>query len=320
MEAAAEYINHTLVSKGYLLNERLHFATVAKTPLEKTEENDMLVINTIYSLLQSLEKDSKAEENRLRRVAELEHDNDRLRNEIRALERKNHEMHTHLAHEENALLNAKRDVARLESAAKNERGSLTRAKMAVDRFKQQSLVEMRKRDVRLERMRELARKGNGLSSDSLVTFTPPSPDVRQLDNELIRDNKLLLSLVYRTIDDIDMLKRNAEAQGDKPPSEHDLNTIVQLSVSELQHGGTFSLNRTDDVYELSATMTDNLSSLRDALAQRFTLPEVDQDSEVAVLKRQLQESNDNWHKAVKTMEEWKAYRARPEAAMSHYGK
>ncbi|KAG5364459.1 hypothetical protein CKK34_3267 [Yarrowia sp. E02] len=311
MEAAAEFINHTLVSKGYLLNERLRFATVSETPLDNVEENDMLVINTIYSLLQSLEKDSKAEENRLRRVAELEHDNDRLRNEIRAHERKNHENQTRLAHEENALQNAKREIARLETTAKNERGSLTRAKMAVDRFKQMSMVEMRKRDVRLERMRELARKGTGLSSDSLVTFTPPSPDVRQLDNELIRDNKMLLSLIYKTIDDIDMLKRNAEetqaAEG-KPPSENDLNSIVQLSVSELQHGGTFSLNRTDDVYELAATMTDNLSQLRDALAQRFTLPEVDQDSEVAVLKRQLHEANENWHKAVKTMEEWKAYR------------
>ncbi|AOW07204.1 Afadin and alpha-actinin-binding-domain-containing protein [Yarrowia lipolytica] len=311
MEAAAEFINHTLVSKGYLLSDRLKFATVSKTPLENVEENDMLVINTIYSLLQSLEKDSKAEENRLRRVADLEHDNDRLRNEIRALHRKNHDLHTRLAHEENALQNAKREIARLEAAAKNERGSLTRAKMAVDRFKQQSMVEMRKRDVRLERMRELARKGTAISSDSLVTFTPPSPDVRQLDNELIRDNKMLLSLIYKTIDDIDMLKRNAlETQpGEyKAPTEDDLNSIVQLSVSELQHGGTFSLNRTDDLNELAATMADNLSSLRDALSQRFTLPEVDHDSEVAVLKRQLHESNENWHKAVKTMEEWKAYR------------
>lgn len=312
MEAAAEFINHTLVSKGYLLNDRLKFATVSKTPLENVEENDMLVINTIYSLLQSLEKDSKAEENRLRRVADLEHDNDRLRNDIRVLERKNHEINTRLAHEENALQNAKREIMRLETVAKTERGSLTRAKMAVDRFKQQSMVEMRKRDVRLERMRELARKGSGVSSDSLVTFTPPSPDVRQLDNELIRDNKMLLSLIYKTIDDIDMLKRNAvdsqTADDGKPPSENDLNAIVQLSVSELQHGGTFSLNRTDDVYELAATMTENLSSLRDALSQRFTLPEVDHDSEVAVLKRQLHESNENWQKAVKTMEEWKAYR------------
>lgn len=305
MEAAAEFINHALVSKGFLLNERLAFATVSKTPLEDPEENDMLVINTIYSLLQSLEKDSKAEENRLRRVADLEHDNDRLRDELRAKERQNHELQTRLAHEENALQNAKRDVLRLETQMKNERGSLTRAKMAVDRFKQQSMVEMRKRDVRLERMRELARKGNHLSSDSLVTFTPPSPDVRQLDNELIRDNKLLLSLVYRTIDDIDMLKRNAAEQ---PPSDSDLNTIVQLSVSELQNGGTFSLNRTDDILQLSSTVAENLASLRDALSQRFTLPEVDTNSEIAILKRQLHESNENWHKAVKTMEEWKAYR------------
>lgn len=307
MEAAATYINNTLVSKGYILEERLKFASISELSDAESAENDQLVINTIFSLLESLSKDSKAEEVRLRHVAELRSDNDRLRATNRSLEAKLDAVQTRLVNEEHASNLARREVTKLETAARNERGNLMRAKMAVDRFRQQSLVEIRKRDVRLERMKELARKGTAMASESIQAYTPPTPDVRQLDNELVTDNKLLLSLIYRTIDDIDMLKRNAITAKDMPQKD-DLRTVVQLSVLELQHGGTFSLTRTDNVYELASTLADNLMSLKDVLAQKFTLPEIDHDSEVAVLKRQLQESNDNWQKSVKTMEEWKAYR------------
>jgi chromosome segregation ATPase len=323
IESAALYINNSLISKGYIReSERLLFKYADSSP-EEQATNTSRIINTIYALLKTVESDAKIKDGANIKIQELQKGLERERTQYSRLESKYDAL-------DNQFQAAQRAHESLESALRSEKSQAGRYKEAivknknsVQQLKLKCSNELRRRDIEIARLKELlrdprrsTRTGLTRTSGTLSTYdsyanVPESlqdsgqelipvlsQQLIEYNAELTSENRILYSLLHKVNFTIcDLTEGNSEYARTSGP---DPSNAAGVAV------------RAANAQDLGELILESLSQIRKVLnSPNFvSLAELkEKERQVKSLQLQLKEATENWQKALKTMDEWKSYRA-----------
>lgn len=346
---AADLINSTLKSKGYI-DSNLKFNSIDWEDLIKDQisENELLkqlqitetvynndknVINIIYSLLQSIERNQAINKNFNKLISSKNTKIDELNLKISGLESKLNKAEKRI----NGYLttdniqNTNR-INELITENKLQSQDLNKLKIWCGNIKTKYQVELKKKNWEINQLKDKL-----LEERTNIAKFPPSivnnlPIVDNSNTDLLEPNKVLNSeyeeIAVQLADLIDnLIKENSkfskfvktlnnyfskfnsnllnQANLPNPSDEIDLNEIINSNDDEIESFDYISKPLLNNVYKNYHHISDLISSL-DA-----DVGETDYDSKATIDK--LRSENEllynNWQTAIKALDDWKSYQA-----------
>lgn len=350
IKSATLYINNILVSKGYIRDdERLEFGPIDgkeksdpdigedETTRNETSEKDVRTINVIYSLLKTIDDDSKTNESNAQLAKDLKRKQDeentkteRLNSKANALQKQV----TSLEHLNESLESTVDSLRKSNSHAKDQVGRL---KNIVKQHRQQFANELRRRDMQIgklkERLQDTTRRTKTLSgvsgtlsksynsysttalssvvenNESTDSIDSVSSELASMNNSLVAENNALLVMLHEIRDSLSFVTDETHS-----------NIISQESATynENPQNSTEVLIRCKSTEELKEEVSDCVDYIKQALHSPNYVSVVElkeKETEIQKLKDQLSDANTNWQKAISTMDQWKKYRENRDKSM-----
>ncbi|ANB13334.1 hypothetical protein AWJ20_1620 [Sugiyamaella lignohabitans] len=337
IQSAALFINNVLTSKGYISeSEKIYFGDSEA----RSDRNDTRIINTIYALINTIENDSKAKEAAQRKTGALERELERETNLRTRVESRYDALEKQIQTSQKKANNLEMMLDDEKNKSHELRETALRLQYSLQQFKLQSANELRRKDMELawlrERVRDPRRASKSLAEFSSKTPTaisgslastrlahlPTNPEDEQMklhneltstnialsqeltsfNSELVSENKLLFSLLNKvkvTIQNLTEGRIHEKLAGfdfvGKGNESDSAGVAIRAASSE----------------ELGEQVLLSIAQIRDILnSPNFvSLAELkEKETRVESLEFQLKEMTSNWEKALKTMEDWRAYR------------
>uniref|UniRef100_A0A060T5W4 ARAD1B06732p n=1 Tax=Blastobotrys adeninivorans TaxID=409370 RepID=A0A060T5W4_BLAAD len=331
IKSAALYINNTLLAKGYISDEdRLNFSSVDEGEIDHAK-NDTRVINVVYSLLKTLERDTGAYEQVVTRANDMKQEIasnktqiERLQNKLKAAEKDVQELRN-----ERASLRASADAFRAQAV--DARETITRLKQTIRSSRVQFANEIRKRDIHIsnlkERVHSLNRKTRPIPSVSgslsrsynsysgVTQFQTEEPSavekvadtLSKMNANLVEENGRLIGHLLQIRDAIASVTAGVRDGGD---SGH----VSRVSNHEVPSSAAEVLVRISNADQMSSEINDSIDRI-DTIVNSPNFVSVaelkSRQRQVDSLSEQLEQMTLNWKKAVDTLDEWKKLRGRP---------
>ncbi|CAN6671758.1 hypothetical protein TRVA0_045S00320 [Trichomonascus vanleenenianus] len=310
LRSAALYVNNALVSKGYIKDdERLEFSSVME---DGGSANDARVINVIYSLLSTLEKDNQASETAFQKASEAAQERERARAENERLQGAYDSLDTKMRRIQNAHSSGVMALRRAESQLSAAQEELNRQKQMMKQAKIQFANELRKRDIQIDRLKErvldsrdkssssvsgvsglLSKSYNSYSSAVVKPDSSGSAEASQkLCEDLVEKNRYMVAENEQLMFFLNDIRRS-------------MRTMVGQSVEE-----TGAADNELTIERLAEDISDSVKTARDILNSPnyvSTTELTEKEREISRLELKVTELAANWKSAMQTLEEWKKY-------------
>lgn len=331
IKSAALYINNTLLAKGYISDEeRLMFSSVDEGEIDHAK-NDTRVINVVYSLLKTLERDTGAYEQVVTRANDMKQEItsnktqiERLQNKLKAAEKEVQELRN-----ERVSLRASADAFRAQAV--DARETITRLKQTIRSSRTQFANEIRKRDIHISNLKErvhslnrktrpiptvsgtLSRSYNSYSGVTQSQAEEPSAAEKVADTlskmnaNLVEENGRLIGHLLQVRDAIASVTAGVR---DSDDSGH----VSRVSNHEVPSSAAEVLVRISNADQMTSEINQSIDRI-DTIVNSPNFVSVTElksrQRQVDSLSEQLEQMTLNWKKAVDTLDEWKKLRGRP---------
>lgn len=290
LKNASQLINSLLLTRGYQTSE-LQFPSL--TAIQDDASNDKLVINTIYSLLQQIDKadeDMSYLKDQLQDKTEIIKHFEKSNEELNS---GNHKLNNTVKVQENEISLLKYDLKQGKLLVKQRDVTIQKEKQTVVSIQQKFQTEIKKKDHQIDQLQsKLLMKRTKYFNIMKNHAYNSSSGVLQTSNSMVLDQELetMMTNLSELIDSL-ILQRD------------DTVTFIQGFINSLRelHDTSKPTELSNDITELKSILMQELERLKES----STVQPQTNDSRVKELELTISKLQANLDSVMETNEQWR---------------